>query len=303
MCIVVGNGPSLNKVDFALLEDQDVFISNYAFFDPRLLAAAKYLCIVNYLVAEQEASAINALSGTNKLFPYWLGYCLEKDPDTYFFPARAEERFSTDAARSVSWRSTVTFSMLQIAYALGYRKVLLIGFDHSYQQSAGAAEGDVLRQDGDDQNHFRASYFKGKLWQAASVANMERTYERSRRCFELDGREIVNCTAGGNLETFRRGELAEELVNGCRRIVVKQAEGGSLGFRVRNVFSQIFRFFASRSGVFVGAVLFFLVAINGSIADDLIGGDRALEMLVDALSFFAGFLLVGYLYVKFSQPR
>jgi glycosyltransferase involved in cell wall biosynthesis len=36
-------------------------------------------------------------------------------------------------------------------------------------------------------------------------------YALSKAAFEADGREIVNCTVGGKLELFRRGDLAQEL--------------------------------------------------------------------------------------------
>ena len=100
---------------------------------------------------------------------------------------------------------------MQVLYQLGYEKVLLIGFDHSYQQSAEAKEGDLIDQKTADLNHFDPGYFMGKKWQAADVSKMGEAYLKARSAFEGDGREIVNCTVGGALEVFRRGDLADEL--------------------------------------------------------------------------------------------
>jgi len=100
---------------------------------------------------------------------------------------------------------------LQLAFSLGYKKALMVGFDHSYKQPKKALEGDVIDQREDDENHFDPRYFRGKKWQAADTANMEHTYELSKAAFEKDGREVVNCTVGGKLEVFRRGDLATEL--------------------------------------------------------------------------------------------
>ena len=100
---------------------------------------------------------------------------------------------------------------MQMAYALGFKKVLLIGVDNSYVQPDSVKEGDVIDQTEDDLNHFDPSYFRGKKWQAADTGNMSDMYVLSKEAFEADGREIVNCTVGGKLELFRRSSLKKEL--------------------------------------------------------------------------------------------
>ena len=210
-CVIVGNGPSLKEIDFSLLKDRDVFITNYAFLNEELLGYAKYLGVVNYLVAEQGAHQFNLLKGVIKLFPYWLGYCINGGEDTFFFTSMGRPEFSKDMFQNVSWRSTVSFFQMQIAYGLGYRQVLMIGFDHNYSQDVSAKEGDILLCEKDDENHFDPRYFKGKRWQAADVDNMEAMYVLAKQAFEADNREIVNCTVGGKLELFKRGKLEDYL--------------------------------------------------------------------------------------------
>ncbi len=214
-CVIVGNGPSLNQTDLSLLEGNDVFISNYAFLNKELVKHAKFLAVTNYLVAEQGSHQFNGLDQLTKLYPYWLSYCVG-GKNTHFFNSIGYAEFSTDIEKNVSWRSTVSFFLLQIAYWLGYEKVVMIGFDNSYKQEKGLKEGDLIEQHDNDENHFDARYFKGKKWQAADVGNMEDMYQLSKQAFEADGREVVNCTVGGNLEVFKRGELAQELSDsGC----------------------------------------------------------------------------------------
>lgn len=212
-CIIVGNGPSLNKTDLSLLKNQDVFITNYAFLNTELLKNATYIAVTNYLVAEQGSHQFNLLQGIRKLFPYWLGYCINDDENTFFFNSVGYPEFSINIHQNVSWRSTVSFFQMQIAYWLGYRKVLLIGFDHSYSQDIAAREGDILVCEEDDSNHFDSRYFKGKRWQAADVSNMEAMYLLAQKAFEKDGREIINCTVGGCLEVFRRSDLKKQIQN------------------------------------------------------------------------------------------
>ncbi|MEO1669161.1 MAG: glycosyltransferase [Cyanobacteria bacterium J06631_2] len=210
-CVIVGNGPSLKEIDFSLLKNQDVFITNYAFLNEELLSYAKYIGVVNYLVAEQGAHQFNLLEGAIKLFPYWLGYCINGGEDTFFFTSMGKPEFSTNIFENVSWRSTVSFFQMQIAYGLGYRRVLMIGFDHNYSQDVSAQEGDILLCEKDDENHFDPRYFKGKRWQAADVNNMEAMYVLAKQAYEADNREIINCTVGGKLELFKRGRLEDYL--------------------------------------------------------------------------------------------
>ncbi|MAN45864.1 MAG: FkbM family methyltransferase [Alphaproteobacteria bacterium] len=212
IAILVGNGPSLNKTDLSLLEDQDVFISNYAIKHEDLSRYAKGVAVTNYLVAEQEPYQFMLRDDIWKFFPFWLRNTIIPDDKTIMLDAQGGELFfSEDITKRIAWHSTVSFFWLQILYHLGYKKVLMIGFDNSYNQSKSSKEGDMIKQEQDDPNHFDPSYFKGKTWQAADTSKMEETYVISRDFYAANGRELVNCTVGGALEALRRGDLAEEL--------------------------------------------------------------------------------------------
>lgn len=209
--ILVGNGPSLRKIDFDLFRGQDMFLSNYAIKNADLARQARGVAVTNYLVAEQEPFWFQ-LGPIWKFHPLWLANTLAPTDRSVLLNALGGELFfSRDVTRKVAWHSTVTYFWLQILYSAGYRKVLMTGFDHYYQQKEGAQEGQLIKQTSDDANHFDPNYFKGKNWQAADVDKMEETYALSKEVYEADGREIVNCTVGGHLELFRRAELGSEL--------------------------------------------------------------------------------------------
>jgi hypothetical protein len=209
--ILVGNGPSLKQMDLATFAGQDVFISNYAIRHPNLRQLARGVAVSNELVAAQEPHVFQ-LNGLWKFHPFWLGHVLGGSDRTVWLNARGGDLFfSGDVRRVIAWHSTVTFFWLQILYSAGYRKVLLVGVDNSYVQNPTAREGDLLRQVGDDPNHFDPGYFRGKLWQAADTTRMEQTYVMAKAAYEADGREIVNCGIGGRLELFRRAPLEQEL--------------------------------------------------------------------------------------------
>lgn len=210
VCVIVGNGPSLNQTDLSVLKDADVIISNFATLKPKLLELASILTVTNDLVARQGRVDFNN-ARKPKIFPIWLSNNLNETDETAFVEATVRPTFNTSLDGAFSWRSTVSFFNMQIAFALGYKKVLLVGFDHSYVQPKNVQEGDLIKQDKDDENHFDPRYFKDKVWQAADTDNMEATYELARAAFDAAGREIVNCTVGGRLEVFRRGDLAMEI--------------------------------------------------------------------------------------------
>lgn len=212
VCVIAGNGPSLSKIDLKQLHGIDLMISNNAFLSEELTSTAKYYTVVNYLVAEQGYYHINLLPGhLIKIIPYWLSYCINPSQNTYFIDAIGYPKFSTDIKANVSWRHTVSFYNMHIAYGLGYRKVILIGFDHSYQQAAVFKEGEIIQEDTDDVNHFSPEYFRGKKWQAADVTKMEAMYLLAKEAYEADGRELINCSVGGHLEIFPRRNLKEEI--------------------------------------------------------------------------------------------
>jgi FkbM family methyltransferase len=227
-CIIVGNGPSLKETDFKLFAGQDVIVSNNAFLNPDLIKYAKYYTVVNYLVAEQGFYNINQTQDVKKIIPYWLSYCINEDKDTYFIDAVGYPEFSTNIYKNVSWRHTVSFFNMHIAFGLGYKKAILVGFDHSYQQSKNLKEGEIIHNNDDDENHFCAEYFKGKKWQAADVDKMEEMYVLARDAFEKNDREIVNCTVGGCLELFRRGDLKDELKKSSEQPVKKNVTNISI---------------------------------------------------------------------------
>lgn len=210
-CVIVGNGPSLNDTDLSLLDGTDVFVSNFAHLKDELFSRATYLSVVNNLVAEQGAAIFNQIGSLTKFAPWWLSYCLAPSEEMLFVPSVGHAEFSTDLMANVSWRHTVSFFSMQLAYGLGFQRVALIGFDHSYRQDTKYVEGETIDQDGDDHNHFDANYFKAKQWHAADVDNMEAMYVLADEAFQADGREIVNCTVGGHLELFPRAELGAYL--------------------------------------------------------------------------------------------
>ncbi len=208
--MIAGNGPSLNQVDWDSFKGVDIFASNYGHLHEGLRDHMTYLSVVNPWVVSQDQESFDRFGGWLFL-PFYLSYWIGAKNrhlllDTHFGYQGAKgpsDRFST--------RSSVSYFNMQLALCLGYRKVILVGFDHNYQQPERAVEGDLLKCEVGDPNHFSEEYFRGKIWQAADTRRMEFAYSLAKDDFRRHQVEIVNCGLDSKLEVFEKQPLATAL--------------------------------------------------------------------------------------------
>lgn len=206
---VIGNGPSLNRIDLSRLAGEVTIASNGIFLKQADGFVPTYYTVEDWLVAEDRAAEIGAYRGPLKLFPRDLARFIPEDDDTLWvhFPRnyRGFPRFSDDFGRRVFWGGTVTFMNLQLAWYLGCTSAILIGVDHSYQVPDQIPASQVLTSDAADVNHFDPTYFgPGLRWHNPMVHRMEVAY-RGARDFAVAHRwPILNATIGGHLEVFPR---------------------------------------------------------------------------------------------------
>ena len=216
-CFIIGNGPSLNLTDLSVLKNEVTFAVNGFFLKmPDLCWVPTFYVVEDHLVAEDRQKWINEFKGPTKLFPIYLRYCLEEGEDTIFYNHRPRPSypdgfdFSTDAAEITYTGCTVTYSCLQLAFYLGFKKIYLIGVDASYNIPQDAQEDEgygvgVLDMKSDDPNHFHPDYFgKGFRWHNPQVNKMVEAYKEADRTVHQSGQRIYNATIGGKLEVFQR---------------------------------------------------------------------------------------------------
>ncbi len=217
-CFIIGNGPSLNKLDLTNLKNEFTFGVNaiYTNFD-RMQFYPTYYVVEDTFVAEDRKEEINSYTESQKFFGDYLSYCLNKDEKSikcnvvfdysYYkdFP-----KFSKNALTSMYVGGTVTYLCLQLAYYMGFTEVYLIGFDHNYViPDTAEVEGKDILSTTDDVNHFSKDYFgKGKRWHDPMVDRMEISYRKAKLIYEENGRKVFNATHGGKLEVFERMEYS-----------------------------------------------------------------------------------------------
>ena len=222
-CVIVGNGPSLNKTDLTLLRGKYCFFFNGA-FDLRSYTDPDKIIHVceDRLVFEDHRRQLNSLPGI-KIFPSDLLHLISSEDAIVveFHRGRPEKR--TDWPGFVDkysvcpvfyWGGTVAYLGLQLAQWMGFRRIFIIGVDLNYSiPDTVKKDGLVLTSTEDDPNHYRPSYFgKGLRWHVPMPDRMLRAFEYASN-LEINS-NVVNAGVGGNLNCFLRAPLSN-LTSDC----------------------------------------------------------------------------------------
>jgi len=203
---IIGNGPSLKNTDLSRLRSEYTFGLNriYLMF-PTLGFRTSCLVSVNDLVIEQCRDEMDALpiprflSWRSRRF-YEAARAVEELP-TFLYTTYDGPKFARDARERMWEGATVTYVALQLAYHMGFSRVILIGVDHDFTSQGGANR--TVVSDGDDPNHFSPQYFgKGFRWQLPDLVTSELGYRMAREAYARARREVVDATVGGKLTVF-----------------------------------------------------------------------------------------------------
>ena len=213
--IILCNGPSLNKVDFELLDNASIFTFglnkiNLLFdktdFRPSCIVA------VNKLVMEQNRDFYNTTE--LPLFLQDIGKkWIKNRKNTCFLNACSIPKlFARDCSMSINLGSTVTYVAMQLAFHMGFSNIALVGCDHDFNTKGPG--GKKTKAEGEDQNHFDSRYFSdGVQWHLPDLAASEMHYEIAKNVYKHYGKKIFNCTEGGKLEIFERMSLLDFINN------------------------------------------------------------------------------------------
>ena len=208
--VILCNGPSLLKTDFAVLNGVFTFGLNKInlLFDK---VDFKPSCIVavNPHVIEQNSNFFNQTD-----IPLFIDsrsrHHLRADGPVIFLQSTGLKRFARDCSISVYQGHTVTFVAMQLAVHMGFREVALVGCDHNFATKGPANK--IVTSGDTDSNHFDPNYFaRGVKWELPDLVQSEMSYLMARQVFETLGGRIVNCTEGGSLEIFPRMSLTDFL--------------------------------------------------------------------------------------------
>ena len=207
-CFIMGNGPSLNKMDLTLLNDYHTFGMNKIFLIfKRVELELSYLVSVNDLVIEQSKEEFEKMN-----CPVFLSYSksqnvIDKKDHihrlyTQFSKAGMSWLFTPNMEEPIFEGCTVTFVALQLAYYMGFERVFLVGVDHNFKQTGKPHEKQTMTED--DANHFDPNYFKGNAWHLADLRGSEVSYHLADYAYQSTGRKIYDATVEGKLDIYEK---------------------------------------------------------------------------------------------------
>lgn len=208
--VICCNGPSLNGVNLEQLNGTFTFGLNKIYLKyPDTSWRPSVIVAVNPLVIEQAREVYERDTIPLFLSSYGTRH-IKRRNEVEFLYSLSSHIFSLNPSIGVFEGYTVTYVALQLAYYFGFAKVALVGCDHNFSTKGPASM--VVKTHGQDNNHFAANYFgDGTAWQLPDLEGSEFAYRMAREAFHADGRQIVNCTVGGNLELFYRQPLDQFL--------------------------------------------------------------------------------------------
>jgi hypothetical protein len=202
-CFILGNGPSLNRMDLGRLRSEQTFGLNRIYLlAERTGFLPSFLVAVNTLVLSQFGRDIEALP-----MPKFLGFDsrddVRADPLTFFVKHNPTPGFYHHFHHGLWHGATVTYVAIQLAHFMGFHKVYLIGVDHHFECQGQPHERQTSQQA--DSNHFDPAYFgPGIDWHLPDLETSEAAYRIAKIQFRESARILANAGIGGHLEIFPR---------------------------------------------------------------------------------------------------
>jgi hypothetical protein len=212
---LIGSGPSLQISDLDKIKNEISFACNkiYLAFDDTEWRPS-YYSVIDRMVAKNNYETIKNVN-SKKIFsetikPYfpdtddilWL-----KDLPSPIINGRRTPSFSKDIVKGVYGGYTVIYTMLQTAFFMGLRSIILLGIDFSFDipkpTGQKTSAGEILLKNDHEQNHFHPDYRKpGEIWTMPRLDIQYETFKLAKSIFENSGRVILNASRKTKLDVF-----------------------------------------------------------------------------------------------------
>ena len=218
-CILIGGGPSINKMDLNKFENYVTIACNGFYLKhDQLSFVPTYYTVEDPLPAMDNKHEINSIKKTTRIIPYDLKNVIDQPENTIYVNFRRSAVYSNsrkfpyyshDFLNESFWGGTVMYFNIQLAEYLGCNPIYLVGVDLSYKVSDSVIRnGAVLTSTEDDENHFDPRYFgKGKRWHLPETDRMQHAFDTARE--ELSGRgiELINAGVDSQLKNIPQVRL------------------------------------------------------------------------------------------------
>lgn len=211
-CFIVGNGPSLKKLDLSKLNNEYLFISNLIYKKDYFVNPKKaFYGIEDKVVYEDNKDEIDSLVKYRyKFLPSDISYSKKGFLVTKFIrtPGIKEKskKFINMESGVLYWGGTVNFYLLQLAVWMGFSDIYFIGTDLNYvvPNDVQVSNGSLITTSSDP-NHFFNDYFgKGKKWNIPHAERMKMYLTFGAEMAEIHGAKVYNASVGGNFDSIDR---------------------------------------------------------------------------------------------------
>lgn len=220
--VIIGMGPSLKASDLSQLGDAVTFACNKIFltFDETDWRPDLY-SICDVLVAENNKERILSTDFGEAQIIHSAGVRKDLEPQKNALFYRYRSSFERELVKDQFTMSTnlgggilaggasIVIDQIELAYAMGFSEVYLIGLDFSFKvPTAGgkgmSPSGEVIESEG-EVNHFHPDYRKpGETWTMPKMDQQEEAFLYCRKVFEADGRKLINASRSSKLEVLER---------------------------------------------------------------------------------------------------
>ena len=210
-CFIIATGPSLTEADISLLVGEYTFSMNsicylykkngfkptyYAIQDRNVFEKIKEELFESYiddtifvsdkLLDKKKPDAWNRMPINGYYHMYDLLYTDKR-----------YAKFSPNSFSVIYDGYTITYSIIQLAVYMGFKKIYLLGCDCNYSSDP-------------DKQHFIGTGVFDPTYKTAKD-RMIVAYKAAKKYADKHDIEIVNCTRGGMLEVFPRKNLEDVL--------------------------------------------------------------------------------------------
>lgn len=219
-CFVIGTGPSLSIDDLEMLKDEFTFSVN-SIINCFNMTNWRPTCYVAQDPEQRKELVQYGMSKLSEECKYMLFAVkstmleyAEQFENVYIFnsmdtPYDELPRFSSDATDVIYESSTVIYSVLQLAYYMGFEEIYMLGVDLGFARIRDS-QG-VVTENGEKQATAEFLMSNTKNEPVYELERILRGYKSAKQYAKQNGLMIKNATRGGYLEELERVALEDVL--------------------------------------------------------------------------------------------
>ena len=216
--VVICNGPSLASVPNEWLDKYPTFGANRVWlkYSPDVLVTLDLKMVHNKILQDEM---LEGMKGSKEVFLSPVAAQYLKNPkgvkvvkswnNVIGDQGGLSPVFSSDPMELLVSGGTVTYGLLQFAYWKGFRRILLVGCNHTFRDSRGDHFDERYNKEvgipyeRENVENFGSGPGEWFWSETGFVEKVNMFYDVARQIFEKGGGEIINCTPDTKCPVFR----------------------------------------------------------------------------------------------------